>query len=66
MLQVHHLSQFQLCHPRSFRGTELQLFGSLYRYYKVTMSYNGASYEKAMLHVISFSVNALPGYDPTV
>ena len=38
----------------------------LYRYYKVTMSYNGASYEKAMLHVISFSVNALPGYDPTV
>ena len=38
----------------------------LYRYYKVTMSYNGASYEKTMLHVISFSVNALPGYDPTV
>lgn len=38
----------------------------LIRYYNVTMSYNGATYEKYILHVISFNVNSLSNYDPTV
>ncbi len=38
----------------------------LYRFYDVTVSYNGKQYSESIMHVINFKVASLPTYNPTL